>query len=82
MLTTNIYLSGSRWSPWSDWTSCSLDCIQTRRRTCIHLDTSMDDEIDRSSCVGKDFQTSECRGGSCHIDKGTYIFFFIINENF
>lgn len=39
----------------------------------------MDDEIDRSSCVGKDFQTSECRGGSCHIDKGTKQFFFKLN---
>ncbi|XP_067629271.1 netrin receptor unc-5 isoform X2 [Eurosta solidaginis] len=37
-----------RWTPWSDWSSCSSDCIQIRRRKCIYddwIDESIDDSV-------------------------------------
>lgn len=67
-----------RWSPWSEWSSCSVDCIQIRRRKCITH--TVDDDLmggsvsfsegyDKSLCSGKDFQTAECRGGNCRIGR-------------
>ncbi|CAD7076930.1 unnamed protein product [Hermetia illucens] len=73
-----ISCPAGRWSPWSEWSSCSADCIQIRRRKCItHTvddavmggSVSFSEGYDKSLCFGKDFQTAECRGGSCRFGR-------------
>ncbi|XP_018788809.1 PREDICTED: netrin receptor unc-5 [Bactrocera latifrons] len=72
-----------RWTPWSDWSSCSPDCIQIRRRKCIYPaseDLSVESHegsvhnngviglgFVKVQCPGKDIQTAECRGEHCLI---------------
>lgn len=76
---------GGRWSAWSDWSTCTSECIQIRRRTCIGVFDSTstspagsklstdNNNNDKSSCTGREFQTAECRGGNCSKGKeGTY----------
>lgn len=70
---------GGRWTPWTDWSTCTTECIQIRRRSCISTNydsittsplgqkLSMDNE--KTGCTGRDFQTAECRGGNCSIGK-------------
>lgn len=78
---------GGRWTQWTDWSTCTTECIQIRRRTCIPSTNNYDsittapggsklpsDGTDK--CNGRDFQTAECRGGNCSIGKeGTYFTF-------
>ncbi|XP_055917362.1 netrin receptor unc-5 isoform X2 [Eupeodes corollae] len=72
-----------RWSVWGEWSSCSAECIQVRRRKCIThsvddalMDSgsahSLNNGFVKSLCSGKDFQTSECRGGLCRIGKSEF----------
>lgn len=87
--------AGGRWSAWSDWSTCTSECIQIRRRTCIGVNfdlttspagskLSSNDNInnEKSSCTGRDFQTAECRGGNCSIGKEgeLYTLIYAINQ--
>lgn len=72
--------SGGRWTQWMDWSTCTTECIQIRRRTCIDVNydsittspavskLSMDGN-EKSACTGRDLQTRDCRGGYCTIGK-------------
>lgn len=72
--------SGGRWTQWTDWSTCTTECIQIRRRTCIDVNydsittspavskLSMDGN-EKSACNGRDLQTRDCRGGHCNIGK-------------
>lgn len=42
---------------WSEWSSCSVECIKVRHRNCNSK--SPDD------CQGKEVERAECRDGSC-----------------
>lgn len=76
-----LWTIGGRWSAWSDWSTCTSECIQIRRRTCIgvfdsttspagsKLSTDNNSNNDKSSCTGREFQTAECRGGNCSKGK-------------
>lgn len=42
---------------WSEWSTCSVDCIKLRQRNCNSK--SPDD------CQGKEVETAECHDGNC-----------------
>lgn len=42
---------------WSEWSTCSVDCIRVRQRNCNSK--SPDD------CQGKEVETAECHDGNC-----------------
>lgn len=42
---------------WSEWSTCSVDCIKVRQRNCNSK--SPDD------CQGKEVETAECHDGNC-----------------
>ena len=47
------------WSPWSEWTSCSLTCgggSKSRQRDCV-LDPVRSNDY---GCQGEDFETTDC----------------------
>uniref|UniRef100_A0A6P6YB21 Uncharacterized protein LOC113796407 n=1 Tax=Dermatophagoides pteronyssinus TaxID=6956 RepID=A0A6P6YB21_DERPT len=49
------------WSPWSQWSICSHDCTQIRRRIC-------NNPLPQSGghdCFGQDFILKNCTGGLC-----------------
>lgn len=86
LICFDIFITAGRWSAWSDWSSCNNDCIQTRRRTCINMDSSSpsarlsSDGFERNACSGRDLQSSECRGGSCKIGKdGEFIYYYFFS---
>lgn len=76
----SVSASGGRWTQWTDWSTCTTECIQIRRRTCIDVNydsittspavskLSMDGN-EKSACNGRDLQTRDCRGGHCNIGK-------------
>lgn len=35
-----VSYTAGRWSAWSEWSSCSAECIQIRRRKCITTSSS------------------------------------------
>lgn len=84
--------SGGRWTQWMDWGTCTTECIQIRRRTCIDVNydsittspavskLSMDGN-EKSACTGRDLQTRDCRGGYCTIGKeGKYHTFRLLQS--
>lgn len=89
-----LWTIGGRWSAWSDWSTCTSECIQIRRRTCIgvfdsttspagsKLSTDNNNNNDKSSCTGREFQTAECRGGNCSKGKeGMYTTYIYLSKN-
>lgn len=88
-----LWTIGGRWSAWSDWSTCTSECIQIRRRTCIGVFDSTtspagsklstdNNNNDKSSCTGREFQTAECRGGNCSKGKeGMCIQYLSKNEH-
>ncbi|XP_035428881.2 netrin receptor UNC5B isoform X3 [Spodoptera frugiperda] len=53
-----------RWSQWSEWSRCDLDCLRTRRRRCLSI----------NSCRGIDYQVAQCnlcvRTSKSDLDNG------------
>ncbi|OQV24884.1 Netrin receptor UNC5C [Hypsibius exemplaris] len=50
-----------QWSSWSEWSSCSPDCLHQRRRTCTNPEPSNGGAF----CVGQDVMSGNCTGGMC-----------------
>lgn len=73
--------TGGRWSAWSEWSTCTSECIRIRRRACLASadatsqtaaaygggDASGHLVADKTACSGRDIQTDECRGGNCSL---------------
>lgn len=73
--------TGGRWSAWSDWSTCTSECVRIRRRSCLASadattsaasgfgggDASGHLVADKTACSGRDIQTDECRGGNCSL---------------
>ena len=49
------------WTPWTSWSSCSVDCLQFRRRTCTQPTPANGGRY----CQGKDILSRNCTGASC-----------------
>ncbi|XP_046911754.2 uncharacterized protein LOC124492796 isoform X2 [Dermatophagoides farinae] len=49
------------WSPWSQWSICSHECTQVRRRIC----NNPIPEYGGHDCFGSDFLIKNCTGGLC-----------------
>lgn len=39
-----VSYTAGRWSAWSEWSSCSAECIQIRRRKCLSSSVLVDDD--------------------------------------
>ncbi|XP_076327853.1 netrin receptor UNC5C-like isoform X3 [Tachypleus tridentatus] len=50
-----------RWTSWSSWSTCGLDCRHHRRRTCANPKPAHGGRY----CEGKDLTTGNCTGGMC-----------------
>ncbi|XP_076368268.1 netrin receptor UNC5C-like isoform X8 [Tachypleus tridentatus] len=50
-----------RWTSWSSWSTCGLDCKHHRRRSCTNPKPANGGRY----CNGKDLATGNCTGGMC-----------------
>ncbi|KAI2804474.1 Netrin receptor unc5c [Blomia tropicalis] len=54
-------VEGTYWSAWSQWSPCSHECTQVRRRVC----NNPSPEIGANDCFGPDYMVKNCTGGLC-----------------
>nr|CAD7197525.1 unnamed protein product [Timema douglasi] len=60
----DIFLDGN-WSPWGDWSTCSVSCgpgYRRRYRTC----TNPEPQFRGAPCDGENLQVEKCSGSDCN----------------
>ncbi|KPM09935.1 Thrombospondin repeats protein [Sarcoptes scabiei] len=56
------------WSSWTQWSICSQDCTQIKKRICKNLSS----QYGESNCIGQDFMIQNCSGGLCRKTFGKF----------
>lgn len=56
--------TGGRWSGWSEWGTCTTECIQVRRRSCIGVNFDSTSSSSSSSPAGTKWLTAIIDNGA------------------